>query len=56
MRLARVVIAVDDVRYFGNDPGYPGKRFLVDWAGANGLEFYFLADIFLATTQRFADI
>lgn len=55
-RLARVVIAVDDVRYFGNDPGYPGKRFLVDWAGANGLEFYFLADIFLATTQRFADI
>jgi|KBSSwiStaDraftv2_1062776.scaffolds.fasta_scaffold02762_1 hypothetical protein len=52
----KLVVAIDDVRCFGNDPGYPDKKFLVDWAVANRLGFYFLADIFVASTETYADI
>ncbi len=51
-----VVIAVDDVRCFGNDPSYPSKKYLIDWAEANNLHFYFLADIFVASTETFSDL
>jgi len=50
------VIAIDDVRCFGNDPSYPSKRYLVDWAGTHKRHFYFLADIFVATTEIFSDL
>jgi hypothetical protein len=52
----RLVVAVDDFRCFGNDPAYPDKYFLVEWARANGLHSYFLADIFVASTERYPDI
>lgn len=52
----KLVVAVDDVRCFGNDPGYPSKKHLVDWAVSNNLEFYFLADIFVASTETYPDI
>jgi hypothetical protein len=52
----KFVVAVDDVRCFGNDPGYPDKKFLVDWAVANRMGFYFLADIFVASTETYTDI
>jgi hypothetical protein len=51
-----VVIAIDDVSCFGNDPSYPSKKYLVDWAEAHKLHFYFLADIFVATTEIFKDL
>ncbi|MFI5071953.1 MAG: hypothetical protein ACHP8A_13780 [Terriglobales bacterium] len=51
-----VVIAIDDIRYFGNDPSYPSKRYLIDWAEAHSLHFYFLADIFVASTETFSDL
>jgi hypothetical protein len=51
-----VVIAIDDIRYFGNDVSYPSKKYLVDWAEAHKLHFYFLADIFVATTEIFNDL
>jgi hypothetical protein len=55
-RFLQLVVAVDDLRCFGNDPGYPGKKYLVDWAVANDLKFYFLADIFVASTENYPDI
>jgi hypothetical protein len=55
-RFSKLVVAVDDLRCFGNDPIYPQKRYLVDWALAAGLEFYFLADIFVASTETYHDI
>lgn len=55
-KFASVVIAIDDFRCFGNDPSYPSKRYLVDWAEAHKLHFYFLADIFVATTEIFPDL
>jgi hypothetical protein len=51
-----IVIAIDDVRCFGNDASYPSKRYLVDWADAHKLHFYFLADIFVATSEIFNDL
>lgn len=54
--LERVVVAVDDVRCFGNDPAYPDKKFLVDWATDLDLRFFFLADIFVASTERHANL
>ena len=55
-RFSRLVVAVDDLRCFGNDPGYPDKKFLVDWAVANDLRIYFLADMFVASTESYPDI
>ncbi len=52
----KLVVAVDDVRCFGNDPAYPPKRFLTEWADTNHLHGYFLADIFVATTEIYSDI
>jgi len=51
-----VVIAVDDVRCFGNDASYPSKKYLVDWADAHKLHFYFMADIFVASTEIYSDL
>jgi hypothetical protein len=53
---SKLVVAIDDVRCFGNDPAYPDKKFLVDWAIQNHLRFYFLADIFVASTESYEDI
>jgi hypothetical protein len=55
-QFASVVIAIDDIRCFGNDPSYPSKRYLVDWAEAHKLHFYFLADIFVASTEVYRDL
>ncbi len=55
-KFASVVIAIDDVRCFGNDPSYPSKKYLVDWAEAHKLHFYFLADIFVASTEIYSDL
>ena len=55
-KLKSVVVAIDDVRCFGNNPGYPSKRYLVDWADAHKLNFYFLADIFVASTEILSDL
>lgn len=51
-QFGQIVVAIDDVRCFGNDPAYPDKRYLVDWACKNSLHFYFMADIFVATNQK----
>lgn len=55
-KFASVVIAIDDIRCFGNDPSYPSKKYLVDWAETHKLHFYFLADIFVATTEIYGDL
>jgi hypothetical protein len=55
-QFASAVIAIDDVRCFGNDPSYPSKRYLVDWAETYQLHFYFLADIFVASTEVYNDL
>lgn len=55
-RWNKLVVAVDDVRCFGNDPAYPPKQFLADWANANRLNAYFLADIFVASTETYSDL
>lgn len=52
----RLVVAVDDMRCFGNDAAYPDKYFLIDWARRNSLQSYFLADIFVASTERYVDL
>ena len=52
----RVVIAIDDFRCFGNDAAYPDKYFLIDWARRNSLKSYFLADIFVASTESYFDL
>lgn len=50
-----VAVAVDDFRLFGNDPNYPPKDALVDWARAARLNWYVAGDIFIATTARHDD-
>jgi hypothetical protein len=55
-RFDRLCVAVDDLRCFGNDPEYPPKTYLVDWARERGLGIYFLADIFVASTEKYADL
>jgi hypothetical protein len=55
-RFRRMVIAVDDLRCFGNDAAYPDKYFLIDWARRAGLQSFFLADIFVASTETHPDI
>ena len=52
----RLVVAVDDMRCFGNDAAYPNKYFLIDWARKNSLQSYFLADIFVASTEQYVDL
>jgi hypothetical protein len=52
----RMVIAIDDFRCFGNDAAYPDKYFLIDWARRNSLQSYFLADIFVASTEPYFDL
>jgi hypothetical protein len=51
-----MVVAVDDLRCFGNDVAYPDKYFLIDWARRNALHAYFLADIFVASTESYFDL
>jgi hypothetical protein len=51
-----VVIAIDDVRCFGNNTSYPSKKYLIDWAETHNLHFYFLTDIFVASTETFNDL
>jgi len=55
-RFRRLVVAVDDFRCFGNDAAYPDKYFLIDWARRNALHTYFLADIFVASTESYFDL
>jgi hypothetical protein len=55
-KFRRLVVAVDDLRCFGNDVAYPDKYFLIDWARRNQLSSYFLADIFVASTEHYLDI
>lgn len=55
-RFRRLVVAVDDLRCFGNDPAYPDKYALIDWARDNSLRSYFLADIFVASTDAYGDL
>ena len=52
----RLVVAIDDFRCFGNDAAYPDKHFLIDWARKNSLKSYFLADIFVASTEQYVDL
>jgi hypothetical protein len=56
LQFKSVVIAIDDVRCFGNDPSYPSKKYLIDWAETHKLHFYFLADIFVASTEVYTDL
>lgn len=55
-KFRRMVVAVDDFRCFGNDAAYPEKYFLIDWTRRNSLESYFLADIFVASTESYVDL
>ena len=55
-KFRRVVVAVDDLRCFGNDAAYPDKFFLIDWARRMSLHTYFLADIFVASTESYPDL
>jgi hypothetical protein len=53
---SRVVILIDDIRYFINPSshdftGYPKIDLLVDWAKRNNLEWHIEHDIFIAKTQ-----
>jgi hypothetical protein len=52
----KLVVAVDDFRCFGNDAAYPDKHFLIDWARRHSLKAYFLADIFVASTESYFDL
>jgi hypothetical protein len=52
----KLVVAIDDVRCFGNDPAYPPRRFLTDWADAYRLRAYYLTDIFVASTETYRDL
>ena len=52
----KLVVAIDDFRCFGNDAAYPEKYFLIDWARRNSLHSYFLADIFVASTESYFDL
>ena len=56
LHFRRLVVAVDDMRCFGNDAAYPDKYFLIDWARRNSLQSYFLADIFVASTEQYVDL
>ena len=38
------------------DAAYPDKYFLIDWARRNSLQPYFLADIFVASTEPYFDL
>ena len=55
-KFSNIVVAVGDFRYFGNDPSYPEKDFLIRWAANNRLNAYFLADIFVASTGSYTDL
>ena len=55
-KFRRMVVAVDDMRCFGNDAAYPDKYFLIDWARRNSLHSYFLADIFVASTESYPEL
>ncbi len=52
----KLVIAIDDFRCFGNDAAYPEKYFLIDWAMRHALHTYFLADIFVASSESYFDL
>lgn len=51
-RLGRVVVLVDDIRYFSpatkTYSGYPSLDFLVDWARNNGFTWHIEHDMFVA--------
>lgn len=55
-KLSELVVVIDDLRLFGNDPAYPPKSFLTEWAASNGLQAYWLPDMFVASTRSYADL